>query len=763
MKILKIAKLEISILFYSPVAWLVLAIFVVQSGTGFFTSFAMAQEAISMGERTSDLTASFFIGMSGLFTKVLDTLYLYIPLLSMGVMSREISSGSIKLLLSSPVKIKEIILGKYLALVAYGTILVLILSGYGIIALLTIEHADIFLVLSGLIGIFLLICTYSAIGLFMSSLTSYQVVAAISTLAVFALLRYVGGIGQNIDFIRDLTYFLSISGRADEMLKGLISSKDVIYFMLIICFFLSLCILRLQAGRESRHWTVLMGKYTLLTCLILFAGYLSSRPPLIGYVDMTATQSMTLTKGSQDIAKKFDAELEINTYVNLLDRSVYSGLPVSRNGDLSLFDSYRRFLPGLKMNYIYYYDVEDLKNSPNLTYQGDISGMNKRQVAEKVAENMELDLDDFMSPDQIRKQINLTPEGNTLVRQFRYGGKTSWLRFYNDFNRIPGEAEITAALKRLIAGAPKIAFIIGDNERSIEKSGDRNYFLFSNSKPTRRALINQGFEVVNIDLSIHEIPDSLTVLVLGDPTTALTATSLKKIGAYLDKGGNMLITGEPGRQTVLNPLLKSIGVQLLNGTLVSPSKDNAPDLITGTFSKQAKETDTLFERLRQSGTYMIMQGAAALSFDQSAGFKTDTLVSSPGFAWNKQGAIDLTNTEVKFNPMLGDQPGPFPIVLSMTKNKGQHLQKIIVSGDADFMSNGELAKDRSYNEQFTLKLFKWFSDGRFPVEVKRAPKSDNSLRVTKKQVSAIKMAYLGILPALIVALGSFILIRRKRK
>ncbi|MNJ91709.1 ABC-type uncharacterized transport system [compost metagenome] len=763
MKILKIAKLEISILFYSPVAWLVLAIFVVQSGTGFFTSFAMVQEAISMGERTSDLTASFFIGMSGLFTKILDTLYLYIPLLSMGVMSREMSSGSIKLLLSSPVKIKEIILGKYLALVGYGAILVLILAGYGVIAAITIDHADIYLILSGLTGIFLLICTYSAIGLFMSSLTSYQVVAAISTLAVFAVLRYVGGIGQRIDFIRDLTYFLSISGRADEMLKGLISSKDVIYFILIICLFLSLCILRLQAGRESKHWTVLTGKYTLLICLILFTGYLSSRPALIGYIDMTATKSMTLTRGSQDTAKKIDGELEINTYVNLLDRSVYSGLPVSRNGDLSLFDGYRRFLPGLKMNYVYYYDVEDLKNSPNLTYQGDISGMNKHQIAEKVAENMELDLDDFMSPDQIRKQINLIPEGNTLVRQFRYKGKTSWLRFYNDFNRIPGEAEITAALKRLIAGAPKVAFITGDNERSIEKSGDRNYLIFSNSKPTRRALINQGFEVFNIDLSTQEIPDSLSVLVLGDPTTALTAVAQKKIKAYLNKGGNMLITGEPGRQQILNPLLEHIGVQLLNGTLVSPSEDNAPDLIMGTFSKQAKETDTLFARLRRSGTYMIMQGTAGLSFDRSAGFKTDTLVTSPEFGWNKQGPIDLAATDVKFNPMSGDQPGPFPIVLSMTKNKGSFLQKIIVSGDADFMSNGELAKDRSYNEQFTLKLFKWFSNGRFPVEIKRAAKLDNSLKVNKKQVSALKVAYLGVLPALIVALGSFILIRRKRK
>src|SRR4051812_22634356 len=111
-KIFRIAKLELSILFYSPVAWLVLVIFMVQCSMHFFGLYQSILEGLSADIHISNITFSVFPDQTGLFESVLENLYLYIPLLTMGLMSRETSSGSIKLLLSSPVKIREIILGK---------------------------------------------------------------------------------------------------------------------------------------------------------------------------------------------------------------------------------------------------------------------------------------------------------------------------------------------------------------------------------------------------------------------------------------------------------------------------------------------------------------------------------------------------------------------------------------------------------------------------------------------------------------------------
>lgn len=83
-----------------------------------------------------------------------------------------------------------------------------------------VQNFDMPVVLVGMLGVYLLFCTYASIGLFMSCLTSYQVVAAIGTIAMFAVLGYVGNSWQHVEFVRDLTYWLAINGRANHLLMG---------------------------------------------------------------------------------------------------------------------------------------------------------------------------------------------------------------------------------------------------------------------------------------------------------------------------------------------------------------------------------------------------------------------------------------------------------------------------------------------------------------------------------------------------------------
>ena len=118
------------------------------------------------------------------------------------------------------------------------------------------KDADLPLVFPGILGIYLRICAYGAIGLFMSSITSYQVVAAMGTLAVLAALNYVGEVGQDYAFVRDITYWLSISGRAYQFIDGLICTEDVLYFLIVIVLFISLSILKLRAGRSTVDETI---------------------------------------------------------------------------------------------------------------------------------------------------------------------------------------------------------------------------------------------------------------------------------------------------------------------------------------------------------------------------------------------------------------------------------------------------------------------------------------------------------------------------
>ncbi len=114
------------------------------------------------------------------------------------------------------------------------------------------ESFDLSAALSGLLGLYLLMCAYAAIGLYMSSLTSYQVVAAVGTLAVLIVLNFIGSVGQDIAFVREITYWLSIKGRATVFIDGLICSEDFLYFVVVILFFLTLGIMKIEAHRAKR-------------------------------------------------------------------------------------------------------------------------------------------------------------------------------------------------------------------------------------------------------------------------------------------------------------------------------------------------------------------------------------------------------------------------------------------------------------------------------------------------------------------------------
>ena len=128
----RIAIAELRSLFCSPVAWLILVIFAVQVGVAFGNAFDRQVQGQALGYTLWDVTASIFTGWMGIFPGFLRNLYLYIPLLTMGLMSREYSSGSIKLLFSSPVTDSQIIFGKYLSVLIYNLVLILPLLVVGV-------------------------------------------------------------------------------------------------------------------------------------------------------------------------------------------------------------------------------------------------------------------------------------------------------------------------------------------------------------------------------------------------------------------------------------------------------------------------------------------------------------------------------------------------------------------------------------------------------------------------------------------------------
>lgn len=761
-KIVQIARLELSLLFYSPVAWLLTITLLVQLSMLF-----MGGLPILTGRQTlSFLTSSIFTDPEklGVLSQMLGNLYLYIPLVTMGIISRELSSGSIKLLYSSPVKLSQVIYGKFISMLAYSFVIIMVMALFVILGAWYIPNFDYPHILVALLAIYLLLGAYAAIGIFVSSLTTYQAVAAISTFVMLAFMNYIGTVGQDLDFIRDLTHSLSMPSRTERMIAGLLNTRDVIYYLVITGMFLAFTITKLELERLSKTAFQQGIRYATILLIGLTIAYISSRQPLIGYYDATATKINTITKASQDILKNMGNEpVEVTEYVNGLDDSYFMGTPGKRIPDIARWEPYFRFKPDINLKWVYYYDT--------------VPGITKHLVEQKVSFKQylslmvninELNLDNFLNAGELAQQADLGGEGGRLVMQLKYKGKSTFLRTFPppDQKFWPAEEETAAALKRLTMTAPKLVFATDGYQRSMDKMGDRDYKVLANNKVSRYSLINQGFDVDSVALEHNEIPKDIAALIIADPRVEYTAAAKAKLQKYIAEGGNLMIAGEPGKQNVINPLLDSLGVKMLNGTIVQQSRDYSYDLLTPVLAPGAVAMDKGLQQYYSYKMVVSMPGAGALSYTQKETFNVHPLLMSDArSSWLKKGKIVLDSAAFEFDPAMGDLQESFPTALMLTRKVNNREQRIIVTADADFFSNTELNRMnmQTMNSPFAMSIFRWFSYGEFPIDASRPPSRDNSTTLTKENIMPLKVLCYGVLPGSLFLMGLILLIRRKRK
>lgn len=762
--ILKIARTELQTLFYSPIAWLIMIIFAIQTSITFSNILENAVNLQELNHPLSNLTFKIFMNpRNGLYTIVQQYLYLYIPLLTMGLMSREISSGSIKLLYSSPINNLQIILSKYLAMVVYALIIVMILMIYLLYGSFTIDNFDMAAAATGLLGLFLLMCAYAAIGLFMSSLTSYQVVAAIGTLGILALLNMVGNLWQDIALVRDITYWLSIRGRSNEFIVGLICSEDLLYFMIVIALFLSFSVIRLKALRQKSTFGSTYTKYVGVLLLSVALGYISSRPKLMGYIDSTRDKSNTLTKSSQEVLKNIKGNITINTFTNILDKYYYLGLPKVELKDINRFRQYRRFKPEIKIKYHLYYDKTF---NPNLDKR--YPNLTDRERMLEYARTLRLDSNLFKTPEQIAKIEDLKPEGNRFVRTITaQDGKKTFLRIFDDMQVHPSEAEITAAFKRLSTKLPQVGFLVGHGERSSVRLRDRDYNKFAQEKPFRYSLINQGFDFKEVSLE-KSIPDDIDILIIADLRAHLSDSEMENLKEYISGGKNVVIASEPSGEEFNAPILSMLGVSLVPGTLVTKSTDYAPDFIVASPTREGAKMMYQLKMMLNMDYVVTMPGVSAIKYSKEAGYRVTELFTANAKEqiWNEVENKEFNDDSCELNPSKGEEiQNGAPLILALERTINDKEQRILVIGDADCLSNSEISIVRSgldaANYNFIMGAFYWLSNEEVPIDVRRPAPIDNKLYLKLAGMRITRWSLIGLFPLILLSLYITIWIRRR--
>lgn len=763
--ILSIARAELKMIFTTPVAWVMMMVFTVLCGLYFTDAFRMYAEAQEAGNHLSYITNGMFSSDNGLFPTVRFYLFLFIPLVSMGMLSRDIGSGSIKLLYSSPVTDAQIVLGKFTAMLGYGLSLLAIVAlfvGFGSIA---VVNFDLPLVLTGMLGLFLLVCVYSAIGVFMSSLTSYQVVAALATFAILGGLSVINKVGQDIIWLREITWWLSISGRCETFIAGLICSEDVIYFTTLTILFLVLAILRISNKRRCRKAKVRFLGYMLALSATVIISIVSSRPALMWFYDVTETKVNTISVPSQEIMARIDGKVTMTTYVNILDEnSFYLGLPSRFNYDRDYFKQFVRFKPDVKLKYEYYW-----ADAGNQSVRRRFPNLTDEERAQVLSDVYELNYNMFQNPDEIAEKADLSGEGFGLVRELvTEDGAKTFLRIFDDSKRMPEEKEIAAAFKRLVDGPVPVGFLTGHGERSIYRQGDKDYFLFAASKGQRHSLINNGFDIEEIVLKDGTgIPDHIRILVIADPREAFLPEEVDEIQRYINSGRNMIIAADPGSQSNANQIASLVGGQFMEGRLAVPQSENPQDLILPVVMSNALNQFPQMAGFSSHENKVTMPGTVWTTVSRSKGFSPLVLFASPDSSWNETRTTDFTNDVAVCDVQQGERMSSKSIAAQMTRETECGTQKILLLGDADCFSNGELMRQRyginSVNFPFIYQMFKWLCDDKYPIDTPHDRCTDTSLKIGFEALPYVNWGFVGVLPLVMLLAVVFIIIRRKSR
>ena len=248
-----VCKREIKTYFTTPIAYVITFVFLVVTGFFFyslilwFNSYSM--QAARYPEAIQQLNINQMV-YSPLFHNISIILLFAIPLLTMRLFAEEKKRQTDELLFTSPLSVVQIILGKYFASL-FVLLTILLLTGILSIFTFAYGNPEFAPILNGYLGLFLMGAGFLAIGIFFSSVTDNQVVAAMLTFGVlllFLILNWAAGSASGM--WKDVLNYLSFFQHFDDLTRGILDTTDLVYYLSFI--FLGLFLT--HSVIQSRRW-----------------------------------------------------------------------------------------------------------------------------------------------------------------------------------------------------------------------------------------------------------------------------------------------------------------------------------------------------------------------------------------------------------------------------------------------------------------------------------------------------------------------------
>lgn len=545
-----------------------------------------------------------------------------IPILTMRILAEDRKQKTDQLILTAPVTIGKIVLGKFLALLSVYIIPVVIIGSAPII-LSFFGSFQIGVSYTALLGF----CLYGAfalsLGLFVSSLTESIIISAVITFAALFLGYLMSGlcsiISQTGNLLTKILSAFDIIGRFDDMSNGTLYVPAVVYYISFTLFMLFCTTQSIQKRRYSASSKGFkIGAYSsgmIVIAAILTVGVnivVSQLPESMISIDVTSNKLYTLT----DVTKEFVSDLTDDVTIYVLAGEEYK----DDNLDKTIGK------------------IEGLSNHIKISY-----------------------IDPAVNPRFYSQYSSTEPTYNSLIVA---GPERSRVIDYNDIYEYEmdssyqyqitgydGEGQLTSALAYVTTDdMPKIYIITGHNELEFE------------------GLYTQAIQKENIDyeelslLKIESIPDDAQAIILNAPTTDYSTDDVDKVINYLDKGGNVVIVPTWTEDKLANyeKILDYYKVSLVDGMIIEG--DSGMYYANPFYIFPQIDYDEITSSVTNAAVFAPF--ARGLSYDEAdETIHYTSLLESSTASYSK---VNLA-TSSDYGKEEGDIDGPFTIALKAVK------------------------------------------------------------------------------------------------
>jgi len=658
--------------------------------------------------------ANCLVGGYPVFGAILSSVYfvllIIVPVLTMRSMAEEKRQKTDQLLMTAPVSLWKIVLGKYLAMVTVFLIPMAILCLYPLI-LLRFGSVSLPMAYTAILGYTLFGAACLAIGLFLSAVTESQVIAAVLTFGVLFFLNMASGIANVIGasgLLASILNALCIYQPFINFVQGMFDLTGILYYMTVIVLALFLTVQLLQKKHGTYRVSMVVFACVAAVLVNLTAGKLPSQ-----YLKYDVSDQKLFTTGDQtaEIVKGLDEDItlyliaqqgsEDATLQELLDR--YAGL--SSRIKVETKD------PVLYPNFVSQYTSENLSENSVL-----VVGQNRSKA---------VDYYDI------------------------YQYSMDYSTYSSSLSSFDGEGQITSAIAYVTAeDMPVVYTLTGHDEAEL-------------STTVTSSIEKENIELKSLSLLTEEaVPEDAKAVIIYGSISDISEDEKNKLEAYMEQGGQIvMLLGYTDKDTPnLDSLLGDYGIALADGLVLEGDSQhhlpNHPYYLLPDIQSSAYTSDV-------SSRYVLLAFAQGMTeaADISEDLTYESLLTTSAKSYSKTN-LESENLEQE----AADITGPFDLGAVVTKTIDENVEaKLIVFSSETLLDEQVDSMVSGGNSTLFLNVMSQLVDHESTVSIE--PKSMSTEYLTVPAGSAIFWGILTIIliPLLLLATGGIIWFGRRKR